>query len=64
VGVRVFYLDIGRDTSITTDSNVLTGGVVITEEKGDRPTGVTTRRKKFRVSYLKDYDYNSAFGIK
>ena len=64
VGVRVFSLDVGRDTSITTDSNVLTGRVVITKEKGDRRTGVTNRRKEFPVRYLKDYDYNTAFGTK
>jgi hypothetical protein len=64
VGARVFYLDIGADRSTETDMNLLTGRVVITKQKGDQRTGITTRRKKFSASYLKDYDYDSTFGTK
>jgi hypothetical protein len=64
VGVRVFYLDIGADRSTETDMNLLTGRVVVTKQKGDKRTGLTNRRKKFSASYLKDYDYDTAFGTK
>ena len=64
VGVRVFNLDVGADTSVLTDSNVLTGRVVITKEKGEKTTGRTTRKKIFLASYLKDYDFDNTFGLK
>ena len=63
VGVRVFLLDIGADASTETAMNVLTGRVMVTKQKGDKRTGITTRRKKFSASYLKDYDYDNTFGI-
>ena len=64
VGVRVFYLDVGADTSTETDTNVLTGRVVVTKQKGDKRTGVTTRRKRFSASYLRNYDYEHSFGLR
>ena len=64
VGVRIFYLDVDADTSTETDTNVLTGRVVVTKQKGDKRTGVRTLWKKISPAYLKDYDYDHAFGTR
>ncbi len=62
VGIQIFYTDHTDDTSTDTDMNVLTGDVIEKKSKGDGKPKITTRRKRFGLYLLKDFDFSNSFG--
>jgi hypothetical protein len=59
VGAKVYYTDFRADppNTIDTDMNLLTGSVMEKRQKGDEKPLTKTRRKRFRVYLLKDFDF-------
>ncbi|MBD0373971.1 MAG: hypothetical protein ICV60_24390, partial [Pyrinomonadaceae bacterium] len=62
VGLRIYYTDLGADTSTDTDMNLLTGAVIEKRQKGDNKPVSRNSRKKFATYLLKDFDFNNGFG--
>ena len=62
VGIKIYYTDLSKDTSIDTDMNVLTGDVIETKSKGDGKPTITKRRKRFGLYLLKDFPFLNTFG--
>jgi hypothetical protein len=62
VGLRIYYTDLGANTSTDTDMNLLTGAVVEKKQKGERKPVSRNSRKKFPTSFLKEFDFNNGFG--
>lgn len=62
VGLRIYYTDLGADTSTDTDMNLLTGLVIEKKQKGEGKPATTRRRRKFGTHHLKDFDFNNGFG--
>lgn len=62
VGLRIYYTDLGANTSTDTDMNLLTGAVIEKRQKGDNKPVSRNSRKKFPTSFLKDFDFNNGFG--
>jgi hypothetical protein len=63
IGVRIFYLDVGSDTSTETDMNLLTGSVIEKKQRGENKPMTRSRRKRFATYLLKDFDFSNGFGI-
>ena len=51
------------DDSTDTDMNLLTGLVIEKKQKGEGKPVVNRRKKRFPVSFLKDYNFYNGFGI-
>jgi hypothetical protein len=64
VGVRIYHTDHSPDdpSTIDTDMNLLTGSVVEKRQKGDNKPVTKSRRQKFAVHLLKDFDFSTRFG--
>jgi hypothetical protein len=62
VGVRIYYTDLGKDTSTDTDMNLLTGAVTEKRQKGNNRPVSRNSRKKFSTHLLKNFDFNNGFG--
>ena len=62
VGLKIYYIDHGKDTTTETDMNVLTGAVIEKRQKGEGKPTVRRRSKKFDVYLLKDFDFSNMFG--
>lgn len=62
VGLRIYYIDQGTDTSTETDMNLLTGAVIEKKQKGDNKPAARRRNKKFSARLLKDFDFLNGFG--
>jgi hypothetical protein len=63
VGVRIYYLDHGKDVSTDTDMNLLTGVVIEKRQKGERKSTTKRWTRKFGRHLLKDFDFFNGFGI-
>lgn len=63
IGVRIFYLDVGSDASIETDTNLLTGSVIEKRQKGEHRPMTRSRRQRFATHLLKDFDFSNGFGV-
>jgi hypothetical protein len=64
VGVKIYRTDFNPTVpaSIDTDMNLLTGSVTEKRQKGDDKPVSRSRRKKFGVYLLKDFDFSNKFG--
>ncbi len=63
IGVRIFYLDIGRDASTETDTNLLTGSVIEKRQKGEHKPITKSHRRRFATHLLKNFDFSNGFGV-
>lgn len=64
VGIRSYQTDFSpaSPATIDTDMNLLTGAVIEKRQKGDNRPVTKSRRKKFAVYLLKDFDFSIRFG--
>ncbi len=64
VGIRIYYTDFSPDApaTIDTDMNLLTGAVIEKTRRGDNKPVARSRRKKFAVYLLEDFDFSTRFG--
>jgi hypothetical protein len=64
VGIKIYHTDHSPDdpSTIDTDMNLLTGSVIEKRQKGDNKPVTKSRRKKFAVHLLKDFDFSTRFG--
>ena len=46
-----------------TDMNLLTGAVIEKKQRGNGKWVVRRSRKKFDISFLKDFDFLNTFGL-
>lgn len=62
VGLKVYYIDHGKDTTTETDMNVLTGAVIEKRQKGEGKPTLVRLSRKFGVYLLRDFDFSNMFG--
>jgi hypothetical protein len=64
VGIKIYHTDHSPDdpSTIDTEMNLLTGSVIEKRQKGDNKSVTRSRRKKFDVHLLKDFDFSIRFG--
>ena len=64
IGSKIFDFDTDKDFLTETDTNFLTGAVIITKQKGDNKPVAKRFKSKRPAQYLKDYDLYDAAGIR
>jgi hypothetical protein len=65
-GVRIVFLDLGKDPQETTiqDFNTLNGKAIITFQKeGAAARARTLQQKQLKTPLLKNFDFNNGFGL-
>ncbi len=62
VGIKSYYTDHVAAADRDTEMNLLTGLVIEKRQKGNRKPVAKTRRQKFGVHLLKDFDFSLGFG--
>jgi hypothetical protein len=64
VGIRIYHTDHSPDApaTIDTDMNLLTGSVIEKRQQGDNKPVTKSRRKRFAIYLLKDFDFSTRFG--
>jgi hypothetical protein len=62
IGAQISYhYGENHDDTIETDMNLLTGAVIEKRQKGENRPTIKSRKKKFGIYLLKDYEFDSPF---